>query len=270
MLKKQIHGPSHAMRINDIFQYICYLKSGKTTMKLRYLAVLTFGIWNISGLQAQEKSNLIKLNLWPLAVGNISLEYERPLNEHLSINGTVSYRPDASLPFKSLWESAFDDDNNILGEAKLGAFSITPEVRFYLGNKGKLKGFYIAPFVKYANYNVRTKITVDESNYHREVPISGTLNAITAGVAVGSQWSLGQNIYLDWRIVGPNYGFNNGTFDGKTPLNAEEQREVKKQLDEFDSDILNIKKEVNAEGVTISTSGPFAGIRTALSLGYHF
>lgn len=270
MLKKQIYTPNHAVRIKNIFQYLCYLNFGTTTMKLRSLAMLTVGICTISGLKAQEKSNLIKLNLWPLTVGNISLEYERSINEHLSINGTVSYRPDASLPFKSLWESAFDDDNNILGEAKLGAFSITPEVRFYLGNKEALKGFYIAPFVKYANYNIHTKITVDESNYHREVPISGTLNAFTAGVAVGSQWRLGQNIYLDWRIIGPNYGFNHGTFAGKTSLNADEQREVKKQLDEFDSNILNIKKEVNAEGVTISTSGPFAGIRTALSVGYRF
>ena len=185
-------------------------------MKLHYLAMLTLGICTISGLKAQEKSNLIKLNLWPLSVGNIALEYERSLNEHLSINGTISYRPKANLPFKSLWESAFDDDNNILGEAKLVAFSITPEVRFYISNKEVLKGFYIAPFVKYANYSVQTKITVDESNYHREVPISGTLNAFTAGVAVGNQWKLGENIYLDWRIVGPSYGFNNGKFEGKT------------------------------------------------------
>lgn len=86
MLKKQICAPNHAMRIKNIFQYLCYLNFGTTTMKLRYLAVLTFGICTISGLKAQEKSNLIKLNLWPLAVGNISLEYERPINEHLSIN----------------------------------------------------------------------------------------------------------------------------------------------------------------------------------------
>jgi hypothetical protein len=239
-------------------------------MKLHYLAMLTLGICTISGLKAQEKSNLIKLNLWPLSVGNIALEYERSLNEHLSINGTISYRPKANLPFKSLWKSAFDDDNNILGEAKLGAFSITPEVRFYISNKEVLKGFYIAPFVKYANYSVQTKITVDESNYHREVPISGTLNAFTAGVAVGNQWKLGENIYLDWRIVGPSYGFNNGKFEGKTPLNTDEQREVKRQLEEFDSNLMKIKKEVNADGVTLSTSGPFAGIRTALSIGYRF
>ncbi len=239
-------------------------------MKLHYLAMLTLGICTISGLKAQEKSNLIKLNLWPLSVGNIALEYERSLNEHLSINGTISYRPKANLPFKSLWESAFDDDNNILGEAKLGAFSITSEVRFYISNKEVLKGFYIAPFVKYANYSVQTKITVDESNYHREVPISGTLNAFTAGVAVGNQWKLGENIYLDWRIVGPSYGFNNGKFEGKTPLNTDEQREVKRQLEEFDSNLMKIKKEVNADGVILSTSGPFAGIRTALSIGYRF
>ncbi|APU97383.1 hypothetical protein BV902_14330 [Sphingobacterium sp. B29] len=67
-------------------------------MKLHYLAMLTLGICTISGLKAQEKSNLIKLNLWSLSVGNIVLEYERSLNEHLSIKGTNSYRPKADLP----------------------------------------------------------------------------------------------------------------------------------------------------------------------------
>ena len=57
---------------------------------------------------------------------------------------------------------------------------------------------------------------------------------------------------------------------GENPLNADEQREVKRQLDEFDSNLMKIKKEVNADGVTLSTSGPFAGIRTALSIGYRF
>jgi hypothetical protein len=41
-------------------------------------------------------------------------------------------------------------------------------------------------------------------------------------------------------------------------------------VEEFDSNLMKIKKEVNADGVTLSTSGPFAGIRTALSIGYRF
>lgn len=239
-------------------------------MKYCNLAVLALGILGISGVKAQEKTNLIKLNLLPLSVGNIALEYERSLGEGLSLNGTLSLRPKDQLPFRSWWESAIDDDYNILGDAKLGAFSITPEIRFYIGHNDSFKGFYLAPFVKYSNYTLTTTLTVDEPEYQKKVPISGSLNAFTAGVAIGSQWRLAEDLYLDWRIIGPHYGFNNGTFEGKVELNADEQREIKKQLHDFDVDILRLKKEVDADGVTMTTQGPFAGIRTSLSVGYRF
>jgi len=241
-----------------------------STMNLHYLTTLVIGLLAITGLKAQKSSNLIKLNLLPLSVGNLAFEYEKTIQEHISLNGTLSLRPKSGLPFRSIWESGVDDTYNILGEAKLAAFSFTPELRFYLRNKEAFKGFYIAPFIKYSNYHLSTILSVDQSDYQKEVPISGSLNALTVGVAIGSQWRLGDAIYLDWRIIGPNYGFNKGTFEGKMQLSAEEQREVRKQLDNFDIDVLALKKEVSAEGVTIKTKGPFAGLRTALSLGYRF
>lgn len=239
-------------------------------MKPCKLAVLFFGIFAISGLKAQEKPNLIKLNLLPLAVGNVAIEYERPIQERISLNGTLSWWPTSGLPLKSLWDSAIEDEYNILGNARLGAFSLAPEVRFYLGRKGAPRGFYLAPFLKYSNYRLSTTITVDQPEYQRSVTLSGALNAFTVGAAIGSQWRLSEAIYLDWRIIGPNYGFNNGQFDGKTPLNANEQKEIQKQLDDFDIEVLKLKKEVNADGVSIRTTGPFGGFRTALSVGYRF
>lgn len=270
MKKKQINKYQIYIGSHWILRYLCCLNFVKTTMKKHYYLVFLSGIFGLSSLKAQEKSNLLKLNLWPLVVSNVSLEYERSIGERISLNGTLSLRPKAALPFESIWESAFDDVNNILDQAKLGAFSITPELRFYIGNRGILNGFYIAPFVKYSNYNLTTEISVNETNYQKVVPISGSLDAFTGGIAIGNQWHLGKDIYLDWRIIGPNYGFNNGNFQGKATLNVDEQREIKKQLDDFDSSLMHLRKEVNADGVTITSSGAFAGVRTALSIGYRF
>jgi len=239
-------------------------------MKHYYLVTLIIGILAMSGLKAQENTNLIKLNILPLAVGNVAFEYEKAIQQRVSLNATLSLRPKSGLPFRSIWESAIDDPSDILGGAKFGAFSFTPEIRFYLGNNVAFRGFYFAPFVKYARYSLSTILSVEEPDYQKEVPISGALNALTAGLAIGSQWRLGEHIYLDWRIIGPNYGFNNGTFEGKTQLNTDEQEELRKQLEDFDIDVLDLKKEVDSEGVTLKTKGPFAGIRTALSLGYRF
>lgn len=235
-----------------------------------YLLLLT-GALSLSAVYSQEKTNLVKLNLFPLTAGNLSIEYERPIAKRITVNGTLSWRPQASLPYKSIWESIVEDEEGVLETAKLGAFSMTPEVRFYLGKKDVFKGFYIAPFIKYSHYNTKLNVSYDdEFGVEKNLPIEGGLNALTGGFSVGNQWHLSKNLSLDWRIIGPNYGFSNGKFESKTNLNSIEQQEIREQLGDLDLVIVKTELEVNGDGATLRTKGGFTGIRTALSIGYRF
>lgn len=242
--------------------------------KLLFFVILLF--LSAGWLKAQEKDNLLKINVLPLTVGNIALEYEKPIASNITLNGTLSWRPKISFPFKSVMENFIDDDSSILNDAKLGSFSITPEVRFYLSKKEAFKGFYIAPYMKYSNYSIRLDVPIEE--FHNQglssvetLPVSGALNGFTAGFSVGSQWQLAQDIFLDWRIIGPGYGFTSGKATGKMELTPTEQQVLRNELDGIeDIPVMNVDYEVDNNGVSINLKGPFAGIRTALSIGYRF
>lgn len=224
-------------------------------------------------LKAQEQPNLVKINLLPLAAGNLSLEYERPVAPKITVNGTLSWRPKTGLPFKSLVKKLVDEETAMFDGAKLGAFSLTPEVRFYMKDKGTFKGFYLAPYMKYSNYSIHLDLPIEELNDHITgiIPASGSLNAFTFGFAVGSQWKLSDVVFLDWRIIGPGYGFSSGKITGQMALSPDEQAVLRDEISGIeDFPVMKLTYDVDGNGVTINSKGPFAGIRTALSIGYRF
>ena len=108
-----------------------------------------------------ENKNMVKLNLLALTAGNISLQYERLITPKTTVGATVNMMPSKGLPFSSSVESFVDDQTTSaqLKQISISSFSVTPEIRFYLGKEG-YKGFYIAPFVRYGKYNVDLPVTM--------------------------------------------------------------------------------------------------------------
>lgn len=228
----------------------------------------------------QENKDLVKLNLFPLTTGAISLEYEREIAKKITVGSMVTLMPEKGLPYASSIKSLIGDDSDdkslerTLDATKLGSFSIAPEVRFYL-SKGAYRGFYLGPYVKYSSYKLKTEIAIDEDAINPDmVAISGSMKGFTAGLSIGTQFKLANNVFLDWRIIGPGYGVSSGKISGTTDyaLSQDEQRELQESIDDLTSDIPLIKAEntVTANGLTSKISGPWAGIRTALSIGYRF
>ncbi|SOD19921.1 DUF3575 domain-containing protein [Pedobacter xixiisoli] len=207
--------------------------------------------------------NLIKLNLPSLAMKTVNVQYERAIYGKTSVGLGIRFMPKGSLPFGSALESIDDQ----LGSLEMGNFAITPEIKFYMG-KGVFKGFYIAPFLKYANYNV--SIDYEYGSDAEKIPLSGKLNTYTAGVLFGAQWRVANKFYLDWSIFGPQYGISRGNLKGSKTLTAQEQKDLKQELDEIDLPVGNISSTVNASGATIDLKGPWAGIRANIGIGYRF
>lgn len=127
------------------------------------------------------EKNLVKLNLPSLALKTLHVQYERAIFGKTSVGLGVRMMPKGSLPFSS----SFDSIDDQLGSLEMGNFAITPEIKFYMG-KGVFKGFYIAPFLKYANYNASINYEFDSNNRTEMIPLSGKLNTYTAGVLFGA------------------------------------------------------------------------------------
>lgn len=239
------------------------------SIKKAALLALSLGVFNI---YAQENSkNIFKLNLLPIVGGTASVEFERAIVGKFSLNGSIAVMPKQSLPFKSIF-SKITDDSSIIEATDLGAFSMSFEGRYYVNKKKVLEGVYVAPFFKYTRYNASTEVAYNVTTTKDILPVHGSINAFTGGLALGVQWVFANHITVDWRIVGLGYGASDGSLRGEAGLSPNEQKDVRNQLDDLSDNLplLKFKNEVNEDGLRSTIKGPWAGIRTGLSIGYSF
>lgn len=224
-----------------------------------------------------EQVNIVKLNLTAIALKNYSLQYERTLNRKFSVALGIRTMPSTTLPFKNAIVKEVGDDDpdtkNTIETFELSNFSITPEVRVYLSKKGYGRGFYLAPFYRYASYKTSTlNFDYEGAGTSGTISLSGKLTANTAGLMLGAQWAIGKRLSLDWWILGPHYGSGTGDFTGTSSrtLTAEEQNDLRDQLNDLDIPLTDKTVSVNANGASLKLDGPWAGIRAGILLGFRF
>jgi hypothetical protein len=220
----------------------------------------------------QDGKNLVKWNVGALLLKNFSFQYERAISKKISVAGGLRFAPKSNLPFKSKLESAIDDDETweSIKDFKTGNFAITPEIRFYMG-KNVFQGFYIAPFVRYAQYNAEVPYMYDNDGTDEEILLTGHVNSITGGLLFGAQWKLAKRIHLDWWILGPNYGSTSGSISGKKTLSTSDQESLREGLEDLeDLPLVKTKTTVDGNGAKVDFDGPWAGLRAGLSVGFRF
>lgn len=246
--------------------------------------LLTMGLFlcSLGTVSAQETpvaadgKNLVKWNFAALALKNYSFQYERAVGKKISVAVGLRFAPKSDMPFKSKVEELIDDEDtwSDIKDFKTGNFAITPEVRFYMG-KGVFRGFYVAPFVRYATYSVEGpfnfEVEVAGTTRSETMPLSGDITALTGGLLFGAQWKLSKLVYLDWWILGPNYGTSSGDISGKKTLNSQEQEALREELADLeDLPLVKTKYTVDGEGAKVDFDGPWAGLRAGLSIGFRF
>lgn len=222
-------------------------------------------------INSKAQQNTVKFNVLPLVSKTFTFEYERMVAPKMSVNASLGFRPKSSIPFKNLL-TEFIDDEAFLDETKLDHFTFSPEFRFYTSKNGSNgQGFYIGPFFKYAKYNLTTNYPYESDQGNIEhIPLNGGLKTWGFGFAIGSQFKLSDAVFLDFRILGPHIGKATGTISGKMNLSAQEQEELRNELENLQNDIIKIESNVDSEGANVKAKGPWPGIRAGLSIGYRF
>ncbi len=218
------------------------------------------------------KKNIIKLNLPALAFKNISVQYERAVAKKVSVAATMRYMPDGSIPFKSSIIKLADDPETErqLNNLKVGNFAVMPELRYYLSRKGAFHGFYVGPFASIARYNASLVFEYDDGAITKTIPMNGSVNTFTGGLMLGAQWKLGKNIFLDWWILGANYGTSKGDIAGKKTLTPTEQQSLRNELANLDIPLTKFTYVVDGNGATVNFKGPWAGVRSGICIGFNF
>ena len=251
----------------------------KITLRPLVAAVLLAGMATTANAQEEQKvtfhapKNEIKLNLPSLALGNLSLQYERSLVPGLSAALGFRYGAEAALPFSSLVESSIGDDpsaKQLISSTRMSNYAVTPEVRYYFG-KGDMKGFYVGVFGRIGEYNLKTVYTLDdpsEASGTRQVALKGSYNYGGVGMQLGVKWMLSKRISLDWWMLGPMYTSGKLKLDAAIDLSSmpqsyktDAETDLKKTFDEA---------SVTNSGISIGQTLATPGIRTGLAIGFRF
>jgi hypothetical protein len=230
--------------------------------------------------------NLIKLNLTSLPIKNFSLQYERVLSKSISGALSFSMMPETNMPTfvaDQVVKLAGDMSDNgsidtetedLIRNVLVSSYTITPEVRFYLGHKRYGTGFYIALFYRYGHYEASNMPIPYTNDLDEDIKINTTANITshTGGFLLGHQWSLGKHMCLDWQMFGPHFGISSGDFLGlpTSPLSSEDQINIEYKTKGVDIQMFKQTVDATADKVKMIFDGPWGGIRFALAFGVKF
>ena len=222
--------------------------------------------------ETTPSKSVVKLNLFALALKNVTLQYERAVARKVTVAGTFRLMPKGSIPLKNTFINLADDPDTErqINNLKIGNFAFMPEVRYYFSKKGAFRGFYLGLFANIDSYSATVPIEYDNGIDVEMIPMSGKLTGITGGLMIGAQFKLSNKIYLDWWILGPNYGTSKGTLSGKKNMDAIEQEDLRKELASLDIPLTKFTYNVNSTGATMNFKGPWGGIRSGLCIGFRF
>lgn len=226
-------------------------------------------------------NNQVKVNLATLIWGTGSLNYERRVSNRWTVGLTANYKPKGKAPFKSTLQGIFGEKNKTyidnafdIDLLEYGNISFSPEVKIYLGKSGAFKGFYIAGFVKYEDIDIDYEypfiIESQGHSFESVLPLKGDLTTWTGGIYIGYQWQLGKNWYLDWQIIGGNFGGGSLEVSANQALSQYEQEQILSFAEDIQDQLSDVNYEVNSQGARIWGNIPWVGLRTGLSIGFVF
>lgn len=239
--------------------------------------LLLMGIQFVAAQEIKKDStqkidkNIVKINLIGFSING---QYERLLSKRFSVALSYKFLPSGKFLFRGLIPMSDPQAKESLDNLIVSNSAITPELRLYVGKKGYGQGFYLAPFFRSASFSgkgIGIDFTLDNGQ-PATFDMSGKIKSNTFGLLLGAQWKLGKRIWLDWQILGPHYGTASGNITGisSVSLSATEQTSLANALRDIDLPFTNETVTVKANQATLGLTGPWAGLRTGISLGIGF
>jgi hypothetical protein len=242
-------------------------------MKKLLFVILLFPI--LCQAQLGDK-NIIKVNLTSLTIKNFHFIYERSITKHFSISLGYRFMPKGEVPFESQLKKAIDDPDINIPSVKMGNSAITPELRFYIG-KGRMNGFYFAPYARFATFDVTVPVKYQNTSnpsQDLEALFSGKVTSTSGGLMMGIQRTIFKVLKLDIWIIGGHYGSCDGTLNATNinpPMDATERADLDNELKTLDVKPFKATGQTTSATSAVATvSGPWAGIRSGLTLGLRF
>lgn len=231
--------------------------------------------------------NVVKLNpLGVIGYRNIPIYYERAIYGPVAISAGFGYK----LPTKvggAYGRAIKAAVTNLGGTADFGritGFSLTPEIKFYLSERGAPRGFYIGPYFRYSRYRLGMSASgtdpIDNTFYMADVAMQ--YKTIGGGIQMGAQWIINDGFTIDWFFFGPGFRRHEASMEVTSNVVSSDQWQ-QWEID-FEDDVEselaslpviggffdNFDAEAKTNGFTAKKPFGFPNWRFGLSLGYAF
>ncbi len=218
------------------------------------------------------RRNVIKWNLTPMIwnTKNINLSYERVTSNHGSFSVNTGY---FVLP---LGGGSLADSFNIAKTNKNFGFSISGDKRWYFKKRNKgfaPDGLYWGVFGSVHYYEFESRFTVFNPEYAKgNLVLNGNIGIISAGVELGYQFVLKNNLTIDLIFMGPALSTYSGKLGISGDLEVKESEYIKAIYDVIVTKFPGAKelfseKSLKESGAVFNL-GP--GLRYMVQIGYRF
>lgn len=215
-----------------------------------------------------ENKNAVKLNTAALVLNNVSLLYERNLNNHWTVQAGAGYRWGGSIP-KAFGLGSLIVTSNSKG---LRGYSLTPEVRYYFN----LCECGESPSGLYAGLYTRFTKLYGDLNFHYwngtdfiDALVVSNFRELGGGLQIGYQLIFKERFLVDFMFAGPRISTNKIRFtldsndiEELVPIIEEE---INKRLEWLGMDPISINPSPEIE-----TTFGFRNFRYAIGIGFLF
>jgi len=249
-------------------------------MKKFLLALLSLSLLNISNAQI-EKANTVKFNFTALLMRTVSFQYERTLNDHISLSLQAG-RTLGRTANSALLDQISQADTNVASNGSYdkvtsmrfkGGYQFTPEFRYYTKGEGN-KGFYLGAYLRYSRYTLTASEAHRDDNMSpvKNFDFAGAWTSTNIGGILGCQWHLGESFTIDWWILGFQAGRNKITMQADGDFSTTNKSQwIEDVRNNFPPKLTkNMEASMSDTQAKLGFSFGAPGVRLGLCLGYRF
>lgn len=221
------------------------------------------------------RPNLVKVGLTSTFANVLSLNYERVLDDDLSVAITVSYM----IPVRPSGLLDLDAESITFGtDRKLSGYYITPEVKWFLETSDKRpapRGLYLGAYLRYSDTRYTSSITAQGSGTDAGGSFESHMRLVLYELGVGP--SLGYQ-FLAWKdrlvfdciFFAPRFSYYKLKLDADLRGDGELYSELAQAIeDKLGREIAPLDLELSTTGTTTVDRNSL-GYRYGIKIGYAF
>ena len=215
-----------------------------------------------------DYKNIMKINTAALLFSNVSLLYERKLNEHWTVLAGTGYRWGGSVPkVLGLGDVIVSSETN-----GITGFSFTPEVRYYFNFcecGGSPSGLYAGLYGRFTKYYGSLTFNVWNGSEYYDALVTSNLRELGGGLQLGYQFIFKQRFTVDFMFAGPRLS----TYKLKADLDSDDLEALVSAIEEG---INERRAAIGMDPISIDPSTEleanfgFKNFRYAIGIGFLF